>query len=130
MQDVSDRLETMERDPPSLASQVLERNAEAVIGSDWRRRFDRAFLEDLGRFRKYDKSSVQDLLRVIRNKKHHFQDMQPQLKKQLSPMPEGFLAFFVRRFPQLFLHVYEALDELPMLRSEPVFRAYYQDEDS
>lgn len=130
LQDVSDRLETMERDPPSLASQVLERNAEAVIGSDWRRRFDRAFLEDLGRFRKYDKSSVQDLLRVIRNKKHHFQDMQPQLKKQLSPMPEGFLAFFVRRFPQLFLHVYEALDELPMLRSEPVFRAYYQDEDS
>ncbi|WFC93456.1 non-specific serine/threonine protein kinase [Malassezia brasiliensis] len=130
LQDVSDRLETMERDPPSLASQVLERNADAVIGGDWRRRFDRAFLEDLGRFRKYDKSSVQDLLRVIRNKKHHFQDMQPQLKKQLSPMPEGFLAFFVRRFPQLFLHVYEALEELPMLRSEAVFHTYYQDEDA
>ncbi|WFD02996.1 non-specific serine/threonine protein kinase [Malassezia obtusa] len=130
LQDVSDRLETLEREPPSLAVQLLERDADAVIGADWRRRFDRAFLEDLGRFRKYDRGSVQDLLRVIRNKKHHFQDMQPQLKKQLSPMPEGFLLFFTRRFPQLFLHVYQAMEQLPMLRSEPMFRGYYQDEDA
>ncbi|WFC98736.1 non-specific serine/threonine protein kinase [Malassezia yamatoensis] len=130
LQEVSDRLETMDRDPPPLAIELLERNAAEVISVDWRRRFDRVFLEDLGRFRKYDKSSVQDLLRVIRNKKHHFQDMQPQLKKQLSPMPDGFLAYFQRRFPLLFWHVYQTFDSLPMLRIEPIFAPYYQLEES
>lgn len=129
LQDVSDRFETLEREPPAAALLLLEKGAVMVIGADWRKRFDRAFLDDVGRFRKYDAASVQDLLRVIRNKKHHFQDMQPQLKKQLSPMPEGFLQFFARRFPQLFLHVYQVMDQLPMLRSEPMFHSYYQHDE-
>ena len=130
LQDVSDRIETLERDPPAPALVLLETNAAAVVGSDWRRRFDRPFLDDLGKFRKYDGASVQDLLRAFRNKKHHFQDMAPQLKKQLSPMPEGFLHYFACRFPLLFMHVYEALEQLPVLRSEPMFRGYYEDRDA
>lgn len=130
LQDVSDRFETLERTPPSYAVELLEKNALAVVGSDWRRRFDRTFLEDLGKFRTYNSASVQDLLRVLRNKKHHFQDLPPALKKQLAPMPEGFLLYFTRRFPALFLHVYQVMEQLPQLRCEPTFTMYYDLDES
>lgn len=126
LQDVSDRFEMLERDPPSTAIELLERDAATIVGTDWRKRFDRGFLDDLGKFRSYNSASVQDLLRVIRNKKHHFNDMPVALKKSLSPMPDGFLTYFTRRFPHLFLHVYEVLEKLPLLRSEPTFRHYYE----
>lgn len=128
LQDVSDRFETLERDPPSAAVARLESGARDVVGDDWRRAFDRAFLDDLGKFRSYQSTSVQDLLRVIRNKKHHFQDMPPALKKQLSPMPDGFLHYFAQRFPKLFMHVYQVLDQLPVLRREVTLRSYYLEE--
>ena len=130
LQDVSDRFETLERTPPSFALELLEQNAESIVGPDWRRRFDKNFLDDLGKFRTYNSASVQDLLRVIRNKKHHFQDMPITLKKQLSPMPEGFLLYFTRRFPTLFLHVYGVLEQLPQMRTEPTFTMYYESEDT
>jgi len=130
LQDVSDRFETLERTPPSFALELLEQNAESIVGPDWRRRFDKNFLDDLGKFRTYNSASVQDLLRVIRNKKHHFQDMPIILKKQLSPMPEGFLLYFTRRFPTLFLHVYGVLEQLPQMRTEPTFTMYYESEDT
>lgn len=130
LQDVSDRFETLERNPPAFALELLEQNASSVVGTDWRRRFDRTFLDDLGKFRTYNSASVQDLLRVLRNKKHHFQDMPLALKKQLSPMPEGFLSYFTRRFPALFLHVYHVVERLPQLRSEPIFASYYESEDA
>ena len=116
--------------PPAFALELLEQNASSVVGTDWRRRFDRTFLDDLGKFRTYNSASVQDLLRVLRNKKHHFQDMPLALKKQLSPMPEGFLSYFTRRFPALFLHVYHVVERLPQLRSEPIFASYYESEDT
>ena len=28
------------------------------------------------------------------------------------------------------MHVYEALEQLPVLRSEPMFRGYYEDRDA
>lgn len=130
LQDVSDRFEALERTPPSFALELLEQNAESIVGTDWRRRFDRNFLDDLGKFRTYNSASVQDLLRVIRNKKHHFQDMPPSLKKQMSPMPEGFLLYFTCRFPALFLHVYDVLEQLPQMRTEPTFTLYYESEDT
>jgi len=126
LQDVSDRFEMLEREPPAIAIELLERDAVSIVGPDWRKRFDRGFLDDLGKFRSYNSASVQDLLRVIRNKKHHFNDMPVALKKSLSPMPEGFLMYFTRRFPHLFLHVYQVLEKLPLLRSEPTFRHYYE----
>lgn len=130
LQDVSDRFETLERDPPAHGLVLLEKDASDVIGADWRRSFDRTFLDDLGKFRKYDPASIQDLLRLIRNKKHHFQDMPAVLRKQMSPMPEGFLVYFTRRFPRLFLHVYEVMEQLPLLRGETTFRGYYEADDT
>ncbi|WFD25763.1 non-specific serine/threonine protein kinase [Malassezia nana] len=126
LQDVSDRFEMLERDPLATAIELLERDAVAIVGTDWRKSFDKGFLDDLTKFRSYNSASVQDLLRVIRNKKHHFNDIPMALKKALSPVPEGFLLYFTRRFPRLFLHVYQVLEKLPLLRSEPIFRSYYE----
>lgn len=128
LQDVSDRFETLEKDPPAVPLLLLESDAREIVGADWRQRFDKAFLEDLGRFRKYDGASVRDLLRALRNKKNHFQDMAPQLKRQLSPMPEGFVHYFAQRFPRLFLYVHAVIEQLPVMRSEPMFRTYFADE--
>ncbi|SAM84556.1 uncharacterized protein UBRO_05840 [Ustilago bromivora] len=125
LQDASDRFEIMEKDPPMPALVLLESRARNVLGTDWHRRCDKIFLENLGKFRKYDPSSVQDLLRAMRNKKHHYQDLPPTLKKILGPLPDGYLIYFTRRFPELFLHVYNTIVEQPLIRTEPVFKEYF-----
>ncbi|PWN46836.1 hypothetical protein IE53DRAFT_382586 [Violaceomyces palustris] len=125
LQDASDRFEIMGKDPPTPTLEALESRAASVIGSDWHRRCDKMFVDDLGKFRKYDPRSVQDLLRAMRNKKHHYQDMSPALKKILGPLPDGFLGYFTRRFPNLFLHVHAVVHDQPSLRAEPVFRGYF-----
>ncbi|CBQ68454.1 related to IRE1-protein kinase [Sporisorium reilianum SRZ2] len=125
LQDASDRFEIMDKDPPTPALVLLESKARDVLGTDWHRRCDKMFLDNLGKFRKYDPASVQDLLRAMRNKKHHYQDLPPTLKKILGTLPDGYLNYFTRRFPELFLHVYNTIVEQPLIRTEPVFREYF-----
>jgi len=124
LQDASDRFEIMCRDPKDLYLLVLEKGAFGIVGNDWLSRLDRLFIENLGKFRKYDGRSVQDLLRALRNKKHHYQDLPDNVKRHLGPMPEGFLAYFTRRFPRLFLHVHSVIGDTA-LRSESMFRSYF-----
>lgn len=127
---------------------MLEKDAQSIVGNDWHSRLDRIFIENLGKFRKYDGKSVQDLLRALRNKvrnlpfdreglyhqltnnvyvlqKHHYQDMPDNVKRHLGPMPEGFLAYFTRRYPKLFLHVHHTIGSTP-LHTEPMFRSYFE----
>ncbi|KAJ7177973.1 hypothetical protein C8R46DRAFT_942898 [Mycena filopes] len=125
LQDASDRFEIMCRDPKDPYLLVLERGALGIVGNDWLSRLDRLFIENLGKFRKYDGRSVQDLLRALRNKKHHYQDLPDNVKRHLGPMPEGFLAYFTRRYPQLFLHVHSVIGDTA-LRSESMFRSYFE----
>ncbi|GAK66148.1 uncharacterized protein PAN0_011d4370 [Moesziomyces antarcticus] len=125
LQDASDRFEIMDKDPPTAALVLLESKARNVLGTDWHRRCDKMFLDNLGKFRKYDPASVQDLLRAMRNKKHHYQDLPPTLKKILGSLPDGYLNYFTRRFPELFLHVYNTVVQQPLIRTEPVFREYF-----
>ncbi|TKY89973.1 hypothetical protein EX895_001271 [Sporisorium graminicola] len=125
LQDASDRFEIMDKDPPTPALVLLESKARNVLGTDWHRRCDKMFLDNLGKFRKYDPSSVQDLLRAMRNKKHHYQDLPPTLKKILGSLPDGYLNYFTRRFPELLLHVYNTIVDQPLIRTEPVFREYF-----
>lgn len=40
-------------------------------------------------------------------------------------MPEGFLSYFTRRFPRLFLHVHSVISE-SSLKSESMFRTYFE----
>ncbi|KAG7445216.1 kinase-like protein, partial [Guyanagaster necrorhizus] len=125
LQDASDRFEVMCRDPkdPNLVS--LEKEAFSVVGNDWQSQLDKIFIENLGKFRKYDGKSVQDLLRALRNKKHHYQDLPENVKRHLGSMPEGYLSYFTRRYPQLILHVHRVVGETE-LRTESMFRTYYE----
>ncbi|RDB19766.1 Serine/threonine-protein kinase ppk4 [Hypsizygus marmoreus] len=125
LQDASDRFEIMCRDPRDPYLLVLEEDAIAIVGNDWHSRLDKIFIENLGKFRKYDGRSVQDLLRALRNKKHHYQDMPDNVKRHLGAMPEGFLSYFTRRFPKLFLHVHSVIGSTG-LRTESMFRSYFE----
>ncbi|KAB5588723.1 Serine/Threonine-kinase/endoribonuclease Ire1 [Ceratobasidium theobromae] len=124
LQDASDRFEIMERDPREPGLVALETSALDIVGTDWQRRLDKMFIDNLGKFRKYDVTSVQDLLRALRNKKNHYQDLPDNVKRHLGPLPEGFLSYFTRRFPKLFLHVYCVVSD-SQLRLEPMFRSYF-----
>ncbi len=66
--DVSDHFEWEPRDPPSADLQTLESTAPQVLGTDFLRRLDRAFVDTLGKQRKYTGSKMLDLLRALRNK--------------------------------------------------------------
>ncbi|KAF9530552.1 hypothetical protein CPB83DRAFT_850528 [Crepidotus variabilis] len=125
LQDASDRFEIMCRDPKDPDLLTLERGAFGVVGNDWHARLDKVFIDNLGKFRKYDGKSVQDLLRALRNKKHHYQDLPENVKRHLGPMPEGYLGYFTRRYPQLFLHVHGVIKETG-LHSESMFRTYFE----
>ncbi|KAG6380148.1 ribonuclease 2-5A-domain-containing protein [Boletus reticuloceps] len=135
------------RDPRDHNLVVLETGAFGVVGHDWHARLDKVFIENLGKFRKYDGKSVQDLLRALRNKvrlfralhlsiqnpsctawtlqKHHYQDLPDHVKRTLGPMPEGFLSYFTKRFPRLFMHVHGVISDT-YLHTESMFRAYFE----
>jgi serine/threonine-protein kinase/endoribonuclease IRE1 len=125
LQDASDRFEKMERDPPEARLVALETNAVSIIGPDWRKKLDKTFVDDLGKFRKYDGKYILDLLRALRNKKHHYQELPENVRKHVGPLPDGFLNYFTRRFPQLFLHVYGVVSTTS-LHDEPEFRSYFE----
>ncbi|KAF8523781.1 hypothetical protein BU17DRAFT_74941 [Hysterangium stoloniferum] len=125
LQEASDVFEIMCRDPREAPLIALETGAFDVVGNDWHTRLDRVFVENLGKFRKYDGRSVQDLLRALRNKKHHYQDLPDHVKRHLGPLPEGFLGYFTRRFPGLFLHVHGVIKSCGLSR-ESVFRSYFE----
>ena len=149
LQDASDRFEIMCRDPRDPHLVLLENNAINVVGPDWHSRLDKIFVENLGKFRKYDGRSVQDLLRALRNKvrctlllahicffrlasdtrpfgvkKHHYQDLPENVRRHVGSMPEGFLSYFTRRYPRLFLHVHAVIAS-SSLRQESMFRSYF-----
>ncbi|GAA5897662.1 bifunctional endoribonuclease/protein kinase IRE1 [Sporobolomyces salmoneus] len=107
--DASDRFEIMERDPPTPTLITLERKSSEILGDDWTKALDRTLLDNLGKYRKYDGSSLRDLLRVLRNKKHHYQDLPEPVRKNLGDLPGGFLSYFTARFPHLLLHVYDTV---------------------
>ncbi|KAG0261871.1 bifunctional endoribonuclease/protein kinase ire1 [Mortierella polycephala] len=131
MQDCSDRFEVEDRgvdsDQQSLLLIKLEKNAKEILVKDWYRIIDRTLIENLGKYRKYDGNSVRDLLRALRNKKHHYQDLPPHVKRALGELPHGFLNYFTSRFPKLMLHLYYIVADDPILRNESMFRHYFVD---
>ncbi|KAF9907247.1 bifunctional endoribonuclease/protein kinase ire1 [Lobosporangium transversale] len=142
MQDCSDRFEIEDRvvesngtsmtlsGPSATLSPLLiklEQNAKEILVKDWYKVIDRTLVENLGKYRKYDGNSVRDLLRALRNKKHHYQDLPPHVKRALGELPDGFLRYFTSRFPKLMLHLYYIVANDPGLRNESMFRHYFTD---
>ncbi|KAI9674448.1 MAG: bifunctional endoribonuclease/protein kinase ire1 [Caeruleum heppii] len=122
--DVSDHFEWEPRDPPSTHLQVLESTAPEVLDTDFLRRLDRAFIDTLGKQRKYTGDRMLDLLRALRNKKNHYQDMPEMVKKHVGPLPEGYLQYWTVRFPTLLLQCYHVVVYCG-LQDVPRFRAYF-----
>lgn len=104
---VSDRFEVERRDPPSPLLLKLEAVSLKVIpNGDWTTKFDSDFMDNLGKYRKYKGEKLMDLLRALRNKYHHFRDLPEELSEVMSPIPDGFYTFFLRRFPNFLMEIY------------------------
>lgn len=124
--DVSDHFEKEPRDPPSYPLQELEKCAPEVIkGGDFLKPLGKDFVDSLGKQRKYTGGRMLDLLRALRNKRNHYEDMPESLRKAVGPLPEGYLSFWTRKFPNLLIACWNVIYEL-RLEDTDRFREYYQ----
>uniref|UniRef100_A0A1A9WJ68 non-specific serine/threonine protein kinase n=1 Tax=Glossina brevipalpis TaxID=37001 RepID=A0A1A9WJ68_9MUSC len=119
-QDVSDRVEKLQFDIEPLKS--LERNGNFVVLVDWHLHLDAMITMDLRKFRGYMGASVRDLLRALRNKKHHYQELSPDVQYILGTLPDEFTNYWISKFPNLISHTYHAFS---ICSNEPIFRSYY-----
>ncbi|KAL0440473.1 UNVERIFIED_CONTAM: Serine/threonine-protein kinase/endoribonuclease IRE1a [Sesamum latifolium] len=85
---------------------------------------DVAFINDIGRYRRYKFDSVRDLLRVIRNKLNHYRELSKEIQAILGPVPEGFYSYFSTRFPKLLIEVYQVF--LSHCAEEETFHKYFR----
>lgn len=122
--DVSDHFEKEPRDPPSAALAELESHAPHVVRGDFLKHLPREFVESLGKQRKYTGSRLLDLLRALRNKRNHYEDMPEPLKKTVGSLPDGYLAFWAARFPNLLIVCWNVVYDLRWENTDR-FRDYY-----
>ncbi|GAB1317420.1 bifunctional endoribonuclease/protein kinase ire1 [Madurella fahalii] len=122
--DVSDHFEKEPRDPPSAALTELESHAPHVVRGDFLKHLPREFVESLGKQRKYTGSRLLDLLRALRNKRNHYEDMPESLKKTVGPLPDGYLAFWAAKFPNLLIVCWNVVYDLRWENTDR-FRDYY-----
>ncbi|KAH7077121.1 hypothetical protein FB567DRAFT_142921 [Paraphoma chrysanthemicola] len=125
--DCSDHWEREPRDPPSEPLAILEDYSYEVL--DHKRNFlgklDHAFINSLGKQRKYTGDRMLDLLRALRNKKNHYEDMDETVKAKVGPLPDGYLSYWTNKFPQLLMACYKCVWEC-RLEGEPRFRPYFE----
>ncbi|CAJ1053976.1 serine/threonine-protein kinase/endoribonuclease IRE1-like isoform X1 [Xyrichtys novacula] len=119
-QDVSDRIEKEPADSQIVVR--LETAGRAVVRTNWRMHISVPLQTDLRRFRTYKGNSVRDLLRAMRNKKHHYHELPPEVQETLGELPEGFISYFTSRFPRLLMHTHSALH---VCAQERLFHPYY-----
>lgn len=109
---VSDRFEIENKDPASDLLLKLDDVSEFVIpNGNWTVKFDKTFMDNLGKYRKYHSSKLMDLLRALRNKYHHFMDLPEDIAEIMGPVPDGFYDYFIKRFPNLLIGTYKIVKE-------------------
>ena len=121
LQNASDRIDV--EDPGSELDLAVEAVAKAAIGKDWGSKLDKVLMSDLRKHRTYRTKSLRDLLRVIRNKAHHWRSLPEELQLAMGPYPDGFLRYFVTRYPNLIVQIYNVLKT--HCRSEHMLRQYF-----
>jgi len=125
--DCSDHWEREPRDPPSHHLSILEEYSYEVL--DHKRNFlaklDHAFINSLGKQRKYTGDRMLDLLRALRNKKNHYEDMDESVKQKVGPLPDGYLSYWTNKFPSLLMSCYKCVWECGLER-EPRFKPYFE----
>jgi serine/threonine-protein kinase/endoribonuclease IRE1 len=106
---------------------MLEEHSYDVL--DHKRNFlaklDHAFINSLGKQRKYTGDRMLDLLRALRNKKNHYEDMDEGVKARVGPLPEGYLSYWTIKFPKLIMACYRCVGECG-LEGESRFRPYFE----
>lgn len=122
LQDVSDRVELEDREMDSQILKALEATASVALNGKWGEKMEAAFINNIGRYRRYKYDSIRDLLRVIRNKSHHYRELPQEIKELLGSHPEGFENYFSSRFPKLLIEVYNVIHEY--CNQEEFFRKY------
>ncbi|KAI9053381.1 hypothetical protein LZ554_002340 [Drepanopeziza brunnea f. sp. 'monogermtubi'] len=122
--DVSDHFEKEPREPPSDALTELERHASAVCRQDFLRHLGKEFVDSMGKQRKYTGTRLLDLLRALRNKKNHYEDLSDKLKEHVGPLPDGYLSFWTRKFPNLLITCWNVVYNVEWDDTDR-FREYY-----
>ncbi|QSZ28636.1 hypothetical protein DSL72_003135 [Monilinia vaccinii-corymbosi] len=123
--DVSDHFEKEKRDPPSPALLELEKWAPDVCHGDFLKPLGKEFVDSMGKQRKYTGTRLLDLLRALRNKKNHYEDMPDKLKKDVGPLPDGYLSFWTRKFPNLLIICWNVVYEVEWDQVDR-FKEYYE----
>lgn len=80
LRDTSDRVELEDRETNSDLLKSLESIAPIALGAKWDEKMEPAFLNNIGRYRRYKFDSVRDLLRVMRNKLNHYRELPPEIQ--------------------------------------------------
>ncbi|XP_063362151.1 serine/threonine-protein kinase/endoribonuclease IRE1 [Cydia amplana] len=119
LQDVSDHVESL---GPSAPAHPLELGAGRVVRGDWRARVCGRVAADLRARRTYRGDRVAHLLRAIRNKKHHYRELEPEIRESLGKLPDGFVTYWLQRFPLLLPHVWI---QMQRFRQEDILQDYY-----
>ncbi|PBP19142.1 serine/threonine-protein kinase [Diplocarpon rosae] len=123
--DVSDHFEKESRDPPTPALQELEAYASVVCRQDFLKHLGKDFVESMGKQRKYTGTKMLDLLRALRNKRNHYEDMSDKLKEHVGPLPDGYLSFWTRRFPNLLISCWTVIYNVEWDLTDR-FKEYYE----
>lgn len=124
LRDVSDRIELEDRESTSDLLEALENIGKAALDGKWDEKMETAFINDIGRFRRYRYDSVRDLLRVVRNKLNHYRELPKEIQAILGSVPEGFYAYFSTRFPKLLIEVYHVIRS--HCEEEETFHKYFR----
>jgi serine/threonine-protein kinase/endoribonuclease IRE1 len=105
----------------------LESYANVVIGPqhNFLVRLDRAFVDTLGKQRKYSGDRLLDLLRALRNKKNHYEDMSDEVKRRVGPLAGGYLNYWTARFPRLLMACYDAIHDCGVEGNDR-FKGYFE----
>jgi len=102
LQDVSDRLDLDDKDSAVIA--CIERNRYEIVRDNWYNLLDPEIAEDLRSRRTYNETSVSGLLRALRNKKHHYQELNREIKTIYGRFPDKFADYWLLKFPKLLIH--------------------------
>lgn len=98
-----------------------------IPNNNWTLNLPKDVLDDLNKFRKYNPTKVRDLLRVIRNKAHHYRDLDPETQKIFGSLPDEFLNYFCQeRFPLLFSFSWEYMKL--NCSTDEVFKEFFKNE--
>ncbi|KNC54557.1 uncharacterized protein AMSG_10407 [Thecamonas trahens ATCC 50062] len=110
--------------PHSSSSPKKKTPSPAAPRRGWMAVLAPELIINLGKYRKYDPRSLRDLLRVMRNKGRHYRDLPPELKAVLGDYPDGYYAYFLRKFPRLLVVVWEVVVEEFGVDADPAFDQY------